>query len=476
MKPLVIKDFQQGAAISPHLGFAYFSGADLVSVPGVMKCSPNPSIVSATTVLDLVKWIKQDPATPTSYYALDRSGNFYQSTNSGSTWSLITGNTLTGATGEGLEIWKNYAFIARSGKLDVLNLAASPLSTGWTNGWQNLTATNAFAPMVAGMDDILYIGNGYTVASVQYTGTTFVPGSATFNSAALTLPTSYSIKCMAELGDKLMIGTTAVGGSTGSKLADIFPWDRTKATFELRMRFFDFGIHQMATVDNLLYFTIGQEHTLMVTNGTTTQEVRKFGYNIASLNPTSSTITFNPYPGAIIKQRGRVMTGVSGIVGTNTTGVGIWSIKGSDAVNDYPLSGSTEEVGALISMGPYTYMAGMINSTTKAIYKADTTVPQSAVMYSALYPVGTALNPVTITRIDVIFDQPMTSSTSLVLYYRYSTTDSWTQIGSSITSTMYGLVDNVPVAAGSINARNLQIRADLSDSNSTIGLKSLTLS
>jgi len=86
-------------------------------------------------------------------------------------------------------------------------------------------------------DGKLYIGAGRYVASVEEL-TTFVPATAgtfTYTVRALDLPENFRIKCLAELGNNLEIGTwsspTLENYIYNHRVAVIFPWDRSSSSF-----------------------------------------------------------------------------------------------------------------------------------------------------------------------------------------------------------------------------------------------------
>jgi hypothetical protein len=64
----------------------------------------------------VVKWLVRDPTTTSQCFCIDDGGKVYKSSDSGTTWSLLNGNTV--GLGQGLCIWKDYLFVARTTSLD----------------------------------------------------------------------------------------------------------------------------------------------------------------------------------------------------------------------------------------------------------------------------------------------------------------------------------------------------------------------
>src|SRR3990167_135386 len=212
MEPLVISDWSQGIGPSPLLGFGDVRNVDISSTPGAVRINNLTVKTSASLVTSTINWMVKNPATPAEVYALDAAGVVYKSTNSGVTWAILTGNTQTSAHGNGLAIWNNYLIVARDAFLDVCgDGSATGITAGnWSNSWKAITSDVLWHPMLSSkIDSKLYVGAGQYIASLEEL-TTFAPGSSgtyTWTAQALDLPENYRIKCLADLGSSLMIGT-----------------------------------------------------------------------------------------------------------------------------------------------------------------------------------------------------------------------------------------------------------------------------
>lgn len=471
-KDIVINDFQTGIAESPHLGFADMRNLDLTSIPGVILPNYKTTKSSDTTITGLLKWVVPDLKND-AYYGVDSDAKVYISSN-GTSWTLVTGNTLTSGDGDGIAVWKDYLFVARNSNLDVYGpLSGSP---AWTNGWKSLTANGtsmetAFHPMLVGQDDILYIGNKSTVASLKET-TTFDPATSStynFNSSALDLPSSHQIKCIAELGKNLMIGTWSSSSNVlNPSVASIYPWDRTSSSFNLPIQLNEKGVHALITVDNMLYVVAGLEGAIYKTNGSSTIKIGKLPRSITNVSAGGKLVFF---PGAIIYHRDKIYYGVSGNA-DGFYGVGVWSINPRTFVSafEHQISTGTTTatnivyIGSLMSMTSDRYVIGWRDNTTYGSDKVDTTYYSSniPVMISPLYPCGLHDYKKTFDFIDCVLDRPLISSgQGIRLSYRKYNSGSFTVIDSFTYDTHGGVISaSFPFPA--TDALFIQIKAEFS--------------
>lgn len=456
---LVIKDFQKGIADSPYLGFADMRNVDVITKPGIAQIGYLTSKVSSTTVTGLVKWFVQDPTTG-NLYALDDTGKLYRSTTNGSTWTHISGNTTTDAHGNGLAVWKSHVFVARDTKLDVLKISDNT----WYNDWQTLTSDILFHPMLVAQDDFLYIGCGNVIASVADDFAAGTPPTGTFTSSALDLPSHYRIKCLAELGNKIFIGTWVASGT--KKIADIFPWDPSEDTFNLPLRLAENGINQIINYSNNLYINAGLYGTLYKSNG----------YQVVPLKylksvTYDSTEYLTTYPGAIMHHNNKIMFGVSTSGGGNPEPMGIFGLF-NDEVITFDNSVSTLSVGAtntlivgsLFSISANIFAIGWQDNAT---YGIDVVIAPDGPRYtsyaaridSPIYQVGTVLQPKTFSQIEFQLTKPLTTGQGIKLSYRTNTNDSFTLIGTFDYATYAGI--QAYNTAFSCTCNTIQIRVEL---------------
>ena len=444
-KPLVIKDFQKGIAPSPYLGFADMRNLDISTYPGIVRLNNLPVKKSGSTVTDLVQWIIQNPRN-SDVWALGDTARVYKSTDGGDNWSLVTGNSS--GNGQGIAIWKDYLFVARTSHIETYGpLSSSP---SWTTTWKSIDSDSVFHPMIVGQDDILYGGAGRYVFSLEETpGDTFDPSdsaSYTFNSRALDLPAEYRIKCLAELGEKLMIGTYMNSGFD-TLSADIFPWDRTSDSVELPLRLNDNGVNAMININNLLYIFPGTEGRVLVTNGTSTTEIAKIPNHIVNLDGGKFLRVF---PGGVTQDQGRILFGIGS--NSSTGGLGVWSLKPSLHGNILTLentistgnSGAVDDlkVGALLATSKNSYLIGWEDGTTYGIDKIDNSkrcTSYTGYFESPLFQVGTSWHPRKFSKVMFELNRPLISSQGVKISFRTSLADSYTLIDTFDFSTYAGI-------------------------------------
>jgi len=397
-----------------------------------------------TGTTGLIRYTANDP-TSSLNFALSENGKCYKSLNElDFTWTELSNNPV-GQTGNGIVFWKNWLFIARYGRIDVTD------SDGlWHNNWQTLFSPNGNETehyMLVGQDDILYIGNGRYMASLQEnTGFTFSPTNAatyTWNNKALDLPSSFMVSSFAELGTKLMIGTKTLNSAS---YCYVFPWDRVSPSFDLPLSVGDTDIFQMVTRNNMLYFVAGDAN-LYKTNGSSL--IRLFSFNDFMRNDGVTRIlgvnTNNLYVDAVDIINNKIYFGI----GTNSDIPygGIWSIDENDkptlehrtsidAGADAIKIGSISQVrfGGFVASSKYGSSVVGLDWIGHRITPATTSNMMLYPNYQAycesqLYEVGTELNPRTFQKLQFILSRKLKSGQGVRISYRTNLTDSYTLYG-----------------------------------------------
>lgn len=456
---IIIKDFEKGIADSPHLGFADMRNIDL-SIPGLAQTNYRTDKQSSTTITALPYWIANNPANNGYVYALDSSQKVY--TNGGSTsWSHVSGNTTSAANGNGLAVWKDHLFAIRNAKIDVYGaLSGTP---SWSNDWQSLAATNAGAnPAIWAQDDILYIGNGRYVASVQENaGQDFAKGTAatyTYNSQALDLPENETITCMEENGRFLLLGT-----STGK----IYPWDRSSDSFNLPVFLDNNPVRQMKTIGNITYAVAGRQNRIYATNGTSVQFIRELPASLVGINPQYASL-----PGAIAAVQGALFFGTKSVVSAVPDVV--WSYnKGRLNVEHYssysdPTYTSYDTIGALFGTERDTLYIGWANNTTYGIDVVNTsgyrTDSYQSYFISPIYKVGNSRTFQAFEELEILLDEPLATGQGVKVSYRTDTNASFTTLATFDYATYPSYQSNT-FPAGSIFGEIVQLKVELKSNN-----------
>jgi len=443
LKPLIIKAPSEGIAPSPHLGFGNLQNIDIFSVPGVAKLNNILEKKSATTVDAQIKWIVKNPASPANLYALDSNGVVYTSANSGTTWSELK-NDLGGA-GQGLAVWKDYLFVIEATVINTYGpLSSSP---NWLEFKTDLDTDGAWHPtLVSKLDGKLYIGAGRYVASLEeVSGQNFADGTGTtytWTPQHLDLPEDYKIKCLAEQGNNLMIGTWQGTNIYDNKIADIFPWDGSSTTYGQPIQIAENGINAMLNIGGNLYILAGIEGIIYKSNGVQAWAIGQIPLEVANIDGGKY---LEPYPGAIMNFKGRLFFAVNS---QNVDGMGIYSLKETSQGNILTLehiissetTGGTNPliIGALLGITRDQFVAGWRDNTTYGIDLLSKTSFAYGTDYkpffdSPLYQVGTYINKRKFNSLEFTLAKELAVNEGVKIQYRVNLTDSWTTLGTYTT-------------------------------------------
>lgn len=433
---IIINEWVDGIAKSSYLGFEEIRNCNVKSRPGIITVNGKMAKDSSTTIDNGPLWMRLDGLTT---YMVDDTGQPYKRT-SGGTWSKVTGNT--DGNGNGLAIWKDHLFKMENTKIDSYGLLSG--TPAWESDFQtdlvDVGSVGLYDTLV-GQDDILYIGGGNQVASLQeVSGQTFVDATSatyTWNANALDLPANYVIEKMAELGDKLMISAN----NRSTNQSDIFPWDRESDTFDLPIRLAQNDIHSIITANNLIYIFAGREVSIYVTDGTDLQK-------IGTLPDTMRTGTDRPpasilfYPDAVEYFNNKIYFATSDNGGANTYTAGVWSIDedkkivlehtistGNSGQNDKLLT-----IPSIVAKDDYTLVTAWEDTDASEI-GSDSVASTSrfctgytAYAITQFYKVGTKLNPKTFKQIDIQLTKPLVTDEGIRLSYRTAQNGTFTVI------------------------------------------------
>lgn len=493
---LVVPAPRTGTAQSPHVGVGNIVNLDLYTVPGIVQLNNIMAQVSGTTVTAQPTWAVRHPITTTEIYVLDSSGNIYKSTNSGATWTTLTGET-SGGHGNGLWIWKNYLFVARDAFLDVCGDGTpTGISAGnWTNSWEAIDSDSLWHPMLTSRNDNkLYGGAGRFVFSLdENTGQTFAPGNAatfTWDQEALDLPPAYRIKCIEELGNNLMLGTWQGTNLYDIRIANIFPWDRSSPSFGQVVVIADYGVHAMLNVGNTLIILAGINGTIFKCDGANAYIIGQLPMDLSG----GKYLEF--YPGALMSYKNKVFFGVGQGGSTAISPMGVYSIwqtgKGNIVTLEHLVStqsdGSTAPLKPSILL-PISRDTMLLGWNDNSVYGLDLTTDTSynyptafsGYFESPLYVIGD-LDFLSIKlKIQFRFAKPLQAGEGIRIKFRNNLSDSWTTQGTyKFTATAAGDVQlggvlSHQVDPGIPQCEMLQFRVELLGNTTTPQFKSLRL-
>lgn len=440
---------------------------------------------SFKSVTGLIYWIVRNPVNG-DLYALDSAGQVHKSTNA-LVWTPYAGQANWG-TGQGLAIWKGYLLVARETQMDAVNLSTGTWTASFLDtAMQSVTTSSGyFHTMLPSIDDKLYICNDRYIYILTETST-FDPTVAagtnySENATAITLPTNYHSKCLADLGANLMVGSIFGDNFSEHKIADIHPYNRSTLTLGIPIKLGVNGVHQLITVGNRLYANAGLNAKMFLTDGASAIQVAEIPNYAIALAESGGRLDL--YPGAITYHKGKILFGVDNTVTVNGN-VGVWSYNPSNrqlilenvvtGTAGTGVDGSSNQVsiGALYSLSQEEYLVSWKDYTSPASegidYKSGSSFIQSygGIIETQMPQIGTALGNRTIQSIEFFLYKPLASGQGIRIKYRKDLTSSFTTL-STIDFATNGAKQTYSISAASItNALFLQLRIELTSTGST---------
>ena len=422
------------------------------------------------------------------HFILDANGRAWMIDNYGSSITnnlIYLGNdTLTGAQGRGIAVFKQHLIVFRGAAMDglLLNAIEAALSDldsaydgsatgGWSYGWDTVsTLDGTLRDVSVGDDDILYFdNNGTRIGSVsENTGTTFVlNNSATWtkDSAALDIP---------ELNDGSAIQISELGSSLilGSNANKLYPWDRISSSFNIPILMPEHKTQKMVSSNNLLYIFAGFRGNIYLTNGSSIELFKKIPDYITGELMTYFTIK------DVIFHRNQLLFSFTafGNGGSTITGIdGVWAIDlltGSLRLLN-TLSHGTAGTVHTISFYSLTdtpngfgFIAGWEDASGNYGVDIGSSNPYSAgetIIDSDIIPIGTYVLKRTPTSIEFKLSKPLVSGESVELQYRSNLNESFTSISS--TNTVGAISDMYNINFE--NVQWIQIRSILTSTDTT---------
>lgn len=355
-----LNKFYGGISTSSKRGIdgavSWLQGNNFRDDPDLLQPNLAMSKVSSTNVTGLVKWFTHyDKAGTITYYAIDDGGKIYSSA---SNWTSL--QTTANCSGQGLAVFNNYLYYAQNAQLGRYgDLSGSP---SFTDNYQVLNSDTLWHPLKVFLNK-LCVGNGRTLATLDDT--------ATWTSAAITLPIGWKIKCLEVKGDFLYIGAWKGTNITDFEEGAIFAWDGTSTTWNSVEFINESGVNAMLNYNDTLFIWAG-------TRGNIYQYANGIFYKIKKVPFIGYGKTSEVYPGAVASFNGFPHFGGAGST-TSTTmynGVYTWGQAEKNypmVLNyDYPIStgtlrGSTLAIGAIYAASPTKLYVGWKDGSTYGI-------------------------------------------------------------------------------------------------------------
>jgi hypothetical protein len=423
-----------------------------IASPAVFSLTAHGLVENDTVVFTTTGALPTGLTVGTTYYVIAAgltADTFEVSTSQGGS-AVNTSGTQSGvhkvlcttnASGNGMVVWKDYLVVARDAKIDTYGpLSGSPT---WKFNWQSIDTDSDWHPMIPSKnDDKVYGGAGKYVFSIaENSGQTFAPGTSatyTFTAQALDLPASYKIKCLEELGNNLMSGTWQGTTINAIRVADIFPWDRSSASFGQPISLNEYGVHALLNNGNSLIVLAGIDGTIFKSNGATAWPIAQLPQDLSG----GKYIEY--YPGSIVNYKKKVFFGTGWVAGaTAVPGMGIYSLNQTSRGNILNLEhlvstlndGTTNalQVSALLPITSNTLLAGWRDDTSYGIDLSSATsfaygTDYSGYFDSPLYEIGNEKVKAKPMNLEIHLGRPLRTDEGIKVSYRNSLANSFTAV------------------------------------------------
>lgn len=445
----------EAAKEGPKGAFLHGENLDLTTDLTALGVRVKTAEQSASTIVDLPKWIEHD-AVNDNTYAYGDDGEWYKEASD--SWTKQT--TLTTAKGQGMKIWNDYVYFRKTSNLSRYGALSGTPSL--TQAWQtsNVQTENDHGPIVEFLGN-LYFANG------RYLGE-WDDSTWTYNK--LTLPIGWKIRCMAVLGEELVMG-----GWIGSNVYDydkgfLWFWNGTDESITNFLEINEGAVNSMHVIDNNLYFVTGARGKLYVYTG-----------QVIPLRTMSLELDANDYievfPGAMDSHRGQLLVGMAGKTDATSLTQGIYSygrpsknypraLNVDHIISTGSKTGITLKVGSVHSVGPNELYVGWEDTTSNnGIDKISGTTPYSSSTWHSLWFDNG--NPYAIKELDFIkfTFKPLAANESMDFYYRLDRASTWgTKLGTVDTD---GATEVFYPITPMKTFKEIQVRADLKTTGST---------
>ena len=448
-------DFIKGMQNSPALGIHKMINIDASSKPGVLKIARK--VKSGVAPSNRVTWMVQSPNSEGIVYVAE-DDDIKTATVSGAVMTLSNALGGPSQTTRGLNVFQDYLFkmyhngtntyLARYGAL-----SGSP---SWSNTWATLATGSTYnlIPSYIGQDGTLYMGLGNIVASL-----TSATNAGTLNATALDLPSQYTITGISELGQFLVLTVQDEGNGT---TADIIPWDRVSASFDVIHKIGGKGAFSPVPFKGLNYMLVGKNGDVYATNLSQSELVRRFSLFTDFPSREFETNTNNiPVPMTVHDQGLLFALGKDSTTASENTTSGIFYLK-DDIVTEFTSSAGEGDVAGgvaynfVLSSNPERFLVswekGQSPSVTYGIDFLSNTAratSYSAYIETALYPVGGVKSPKKFQQGEIILAKELATDEGVKVSYRTNLNDTFTEIDTFAYGTATG-ADNDNLGAVSV--------------------------
>ena len=414
------------------------------------------------------------------WFAVDSNGRVWSNEWSPLFFTLVTGNTLTGAAGNGIAVWKNYLIVFRNQAIDAWGPLTSAVgSRTWTSNFAGTqtsqTSVGSHNALVA-QDDLLYWCDGRYIGSLlQKADQTFDPASgATFtgNGIALSLPSYVTAIELEEYGQYICIGANA------NKRVYVFPWDRVSPLSNFPVEIPETTVQSLVNINNVLYVVTNSRAAVYSTNLSSVALVRALPNSLmVAAYPSNGSLSIN----SATKIGGKLYLGVT--AGTSTTGnTGVYSLDVStgalklantlsNGVNNYNSSITAIGQTGQFSDGTPSYFAFNKNDSTITVDIHHNQYPYTAYESQIITPFYEmsydAFKPYALQKAVFYLQWALGGSDAIKLEYRKVDGGTWTSCGELTASTANAVISPTLDMPLYIYANQVQFRISLKSANFT---------
>lgn len=386
-------------------------------------------------------------------FALDSNGRLWVKRNPDTYFTLVKGNTLTNANGNGLSpIIKSSAgswlFVFRNAVIDVVSMSDFASTPTWTSSWQTLntgSSTNNNHHCIKGQDDIFYYTDGQYVGSIASSAGNFNPASGatyTFTQDALDIQIGDVAEWLEEQGINLLIA--------GKYQNKIYPWDRTSDSFNLPIEVPEKYVKRLKNISGNVYILAGSKGNIYSTLGNYAEFVRSIPYYVANNSDSigSSEVTW----GGIAAINNVLLFG-AGVQSSGNSGVYALHPDGRLFIEQIPSEGATNAT-AIYGKDQFYYIgyangADQVSSSRYSSFEG--------VCHSGFYRVATKTEKATYSMLEVVIAKPATSG-DIRVGYRQDTSSSFTTLA---TYTADSSTTTFKTDIGLTDIENLQAQVEI---------------
>lgn len=428
---LVFEGWENGIADSAFEGHQFMQNVDIFTYPKMLMAAYRSAKKTATT--DLVRWMVRDPKSRI-IISVDYSGNFYQSTDNGATWTTIS--SPPASFGQGLVIWRDYAILISATAVYAYGpLSGSPSwSAALTVGAGSIISSLWHpATTFQAQDKAVFFGNTNFVGELLEL-TTFNPGSPStyaLQGGALLLPEYNVVKCIGTLGSQLLLGTFMGTNITDTAEGYIFPWDVSQPGYSSPIPFSTNGVNMIKTQGNIAYVYAGIGADFFYSNGSFTQPYKRL-YNIIFTSPSEN---LNPQPGAIdILNTLDLLVGMS-YLGGEPGALGVYAIRnGVHILKNLPSTGNDTGIliGSILATGRDSYLfswqddnGGSTTYGIDAVGMDGRYTDYSSEVWTDAVPVGIKNVKNTFQQLEVRLAKVLETGDGVQVWYRLDLNDSF---------------------------------------------------